>query len=114
MSHFVVLTLLALLAVLHSPNCVAATPAAEPVHQLQSRQTAAPVGSQGKAPPAGAVLSPLAQSLVRETVAWQNGTGRKWDLLAAKALLSLVKDVEANGWPGESCRLDDVYVRKEW
>ena len=61
-----------------------------------------------------AVLSPHAQSLVNQTVEWQKATGNQWDLLAAEALLTLVEDVEANGWQSDDCTLDDVYVRREW
>jgi hypothetical protein len=64
--------------------------------------------------PTGAVLSPSAQTLVNQTVSWQQATGQQWDLLAAEALLTLVKFVETNGLPSPSCTLDNVYVRKEW
>jgi hypothetical protein len=62
----------------------------------------------------GAVLSSSAQTLVNQTVSGQQATGHQWDLLAAEALLALVKFVETNGWPSNSCTLDNAYVRREW
>jgi hypothetical protein len=64
--------------------------------------------------PTGAVLSSIAQALVNQTVSGQQATGQQWDLLAAEALLTLVKFVETNGWPSKSCTLENVYVRREW
>jgi hypothetical protein len=59
----------------------------------------------GYGPPLRTVLSPGAQWLVNQTIAWQKGTGYKWNTLAAEPLLTLVKDVETNGWPSSDCTL---------
>lgn len=61
-----------------------------------------------------AKLSPKGQKVLDETTKWQESTGNGWDKLAAKALVTLVKDALKNGWPSEECTLEDVYVRKEW
>jgi hypothetical protein len=102
MSFFLAFTLLASLTCFNLSCFVSASPAPLlDALQLPSKRSAT-------------VLSTSAQLLVSQTIAAQKATGNQWDLLAAKALSTLVEYVEANGWPNPKCTFDNISVRREW